>query len=49
MSRRLRALVALLVVSFAFAATACAGTSTATGPRGPSFKEGCDTSNSNTC
>ena len=48
MSRRLRALVALLVVSFAFAATACAGASTATGPQTPSFKQ-CDTSDSNTC
>jgi len=48
MSRRLRALVALLVVSVAFAASACAGASRATGPQAPSFKQ-CDVSNSNTC
>jgi hypothetical protein len=41
MSRSIRLLVALLVVSFALAASACAD---ATGPT-----HGCDWNNSNTC
>ncbi|HEX9486054.1 MAG TPA: hypothetical protein VF976_03235 [Gemmatimonadales bacterium] len=41
MSRSLRTLIAVLVVSFALAATACAD---ATGPA-----HGCDYSNTNTC
>ena len=41
MSRRIRALFALLVVSFALSSVACAD---ATGPR-----HGCDVNNSNTC
>lgn len=45
MSRPIRGLVALLVVSFALAATACAD---ATGPR-PSADTTCDVSNPNTC
>jgi len=44
MSRRIRALLALVVVSFALTASACAE---ATGPR-PDTKP-CDTNNSNTC
>jgi len=44
MSRRIRALLSLAVVSFALTASACAD---ATGPR-PDTKP-CDTSNSNTC
>ena len=41
MSRSLRTLIAVLVVSFALGATACAD---ATGPT-----HGCDYSNTNTC
>jgi hypothetical protein len=41
MSRSLRTLLALLVVSFALSASACAD---ATGPQ-----HGCDWNNSNTC
>jgi hypothetical protein len=44
MSRRIRALVALVAVSFVLAATACADT---TGPRPGTTP--CDTNNSNTC
>lgn len=44
MSRRIRALLALLVVSFALSATACAD---ATGPRPDTTP--CDHNNSNTC
>ena len=44
MSRRIRALLALLVVSFALTAVACAD---ATGPRADTAS--CDTNNSNTC
>ncbi len=44
MSRRIRALVALFVVSVALTAAACAD---ATGPRPGSLP--CDTTNSNTC
>jgi hypothetical protein len=46
MSRQLRVLLALVLVSFAFSATACAGA--ASRSLGPSFAE-CDTNNSNTC
>lgn len=46
MSRRLRVLVALVLVSFAFSAAACADA--ASRPLGPSFAV-CDTNNSNTC
>ena len=42
MSRTIRTLIALLVVSFALGASACAD---ATGPQ----QHGCDYSNSNTC
>jgi hypothetical protein len=45
MSRPIRGLVALLVVSFALAATACAD---ATGPR-PSPDTVCDYTNGNVC
>jgi len=45
MSRPIRALFALLVVSFALAATACAD---ATAPR-PASVASCDVSNPNTC
>jgi hypothetical protein len=44
MSHRIRALVALALVSFALTATACADT---TGPRPGTTP--CDTQNSNTC
>jgi hypothetical protein len=44
MSRRIRALLALLVVSFALSATACAD---ATGPRPGTTP--CDHNSSNTC
>jgi len=45
MSRPIRSLIALLVVSFALAAAACAD---ATGPR-PSADTLCDYSNGNVC
>jgi hypothetical protein len=45
MSRPIRALLALGLVSFALAATACAD---ATGPR-PTADTVCDVTNSNTC
>jgi hypothetical protein len=45
MSRRLRAFVALLLVSFAFSAVACADP---TGPQAPRINT-CDTSGSNVC
>lgn len=44
MSRRIRALLTLVVVSFALTAAACAD---ATGPRSDS--KPCDTNGSNTC
>jgi hypothetical protein len=45
MSRRIRLLVALALVTFSFAASACANSST--GPR-PAFKQ-CDTSSTQVC
>ena len=42
MSRSIRALIVMVVVSFAFSAAACTGSF---GPRAAQ----CDTSNSNTC
>jgi Flp pilus assembly protein TadD len=44
MSRRIRALVALVLVSFALSTAACANT---TGPQ--EAVKGCDTNGSNTC
>jgi hypothetical protein len=49
MSRSLRALVAFVLVSFAFSAAACAGS--VTGPQTSHISAGqtCDINNSNTC
>jgi len=45
MSRQLRALLSLMLVSTALSAAACAGSANATGPR----TTACDINNSNTC